>query len=369
MWIEERTGKYRYFERYKDSLTGKTKRVSVTLDKDNDKCRRKAAVMLQRKIETALGVSDTPQDLTLQELIDKYTDYQRKTVKESTATRNEYEAKAVARILGGSSVVNRLTTAFVTDRLLSAGESPTSTNARMKYLRALIRWGYKSDLIPSAALADKLEYLPDYRKKEKLEVKYMEVNELESVLNAMKVKRWKLLTQFLCLSGLRIGELVALDDADVTDKYIHINKTYSYLSGKPSDTPKTDTSNRDVYIQSELAECIAGIRAERKKWLLKSGKRSELFFPDLDGGYLHYDAYRKYLKETTAAVIGRPLTPHACRHTMTSIFAAQGAEFEVISRRLGHSGSDITKEIYYHVTELQRKKDEGQIDKIKVLSG
>ena len=179
----------------------------------------------------------------------------------------------------------------------------------------------------------------------KLTDKYMGLEEYETVLDAMTTTRWKLLTQFLCLSGLRIGELIALDDSDVGEKYIHVSKTYDLRTGTLSETLKTEASNRDIYIQSELAECIKQIRKERRFAELDNGFRSGLFFPDTDGGYLHYHSYRIYFGRLTKKVIGRKLTPHACRHTMTSIFAEQGTSLEAINRRLGHSGTEVTRDL------------------------
>lgn len=368
MWIEKRGGKYRYCERYTDPLTGKEKRVSCTLDRDTAKYQKMALSILQDKISAKLQESAGPDKITLQTLMDKYATYQASAVKGSTAVRNGYQAKACARIIGGESIVDKLTVAYVTEKLLTAGETAACTNGRIKYLKACIRWGYKMDLINSPAIADKISYIPDPGKKEKLMTKFMEPEELQMLLEAMHVNRWKLLTQFLCLSGLRIGELIALDDTDVTLKYIRIRKTYDMKLGVLQDTPKTDTSNRDVYIQPELADCIKEIRKERLIMLLASKTKSRLFFPDASGSYMHYYAYNKYLSETSKRVLGRKLTPHACRHTMTSIFAAQGASLDAISRRLGHSGSAITRDIYLHITGEQRRKDEAQFDNIRVLS-
>lgn len=369
MWVQKRGNKYRFFERYTDPITEIKQCVSCTLDKNNDKARRKAAAILQQKIYEEIQKAGQPGTITLQTLIDRYAEHQAVTVKKSTADRNAFEAAAVVRIIGPDSIVDRLTAAYVTDKLLSAGEAASCTNSRIKFLKSCIRWGYKSDLISSPALADKVDYLPDRKKKEKLAVKYMEQEELEAVLDAMNVTKWKLLTEFLCLSGLRIGELMALDDTDVGDKYIRISKTFDIRSGILSDTPKTDASNREVYIQEELAECIRQIRKERAIMLMSSGKRSSLFFPDADGSFMHYHSYNKYLGEITEKTIGRKLTPHACRHTMTSLFAAHGASLDTISRRLGHESSSITKEIYLHVTALQKKQDELQVDRIKILVG
>ena len=367
MWTQKRDGKVRFIERYIDPISGVEKYVSCTLEKDTAKNQRKASAILQAKIEKKLKEITAPEAITLQQLVDRYAKHQETAVKDSTAMQNEYEGKACVRAIGADAIVDRLTAAYVMSRLLVAKETKTCTNARIKYLKACVRWGYRQDLISSAALADKLEYLPDDRRKVKLETKYMEPDELKAVLDAMQVDRWRLLTEFLCLSGLRIGELIALYDSDVDDKYIYIRKTYAITKSRIHDAPKTDASNRDVYIQPELADCIAKMRTEKRINEMATGKRSSLFYPDYDGGYLHYDAYKKYLKETTEHVLGRALTPHACRHTMTSIFAARGVELSAISRRLGHSNSEITKEIYLHITGEQKRRDEKQVNEIRIL--
>lgn len=55
------------------------------------------------------------------------------------------------------------------------------------------------------------------------------------------------------------------------------------------------------------------------------------------------------------------------RHTHVALMAEQGVSLEVISRRLGHSNSKITREIYHHVTKKMQEKDNQQIKDIKIL--
>ena len=57
MWIEQRGEKYLAVDRYKDYMTGKTKRVSVIIDKDSKQARNKADKILKAKIEAALNQS------------------------------------------------------------------------------------------------------------------------------------------------------------------------------------------------------------------------------------------------------------------------------------------------------------------------
>ena len=74
MWVEQtKKGKYKYIERYTDPLTGKYRRVSVTLDKDTPQSRKQAQKAISKKIEDAeKDVCANSEDITLEELIEKY---------------------------------------------------------------------------------------------------------------------------------------------------------------------------------------------------------------------------------------------------------------------------------------------------------
>ena len=53
MWIEElKNGKYACRDTYKDPLTGKFKKVSVTIDKNTRAERKAAEELLRQKIDT-----------------------------------------------------------------------------------------------------------------------------------------------------------------------------------------------------------------------------------------------------------------------------------------------------------------------------
>jgi integrase len=40
---------------------------------------------------------------------------------------------------------------------------------------------------------------------------------------------------------------------------------------------------------------------------------------------------------------------------------------ESIARRLGHSSSDVTKQIYFHVTEKLKARDEEAMSRVSIL--
>ena len=82
---------------------------------------------------------------------------------------------------------------------------------------------------------------------------------------------------------------------------------------------------------------------------------------------IQYHAFNKYLKENTLRTIGRPLSPHSLRHTHVSLLAGSGVPLDVISHRCGHSDSDVTREIYLHVTQKMKDRDAEAVDQIRLL--
>ena len=96
MWIEEtKNGKYKFVEQYTDYMTGKRKRVSVTLDKKTAAAKRTAIEALTRMIEQRQNVVPEEKELTFSELVDKYREYQKLSVKAATYTRNYYACETL----------------------------------------------------------------------------------------------------------------------------------------------------------------------------------------------------------------------------------------------------------------------------------
>ena len=365
MWIEKRGDKFLAVNRYKDYMTGKTKRVSVIIDKDTKQARNKADKILKAKIEAALQ-AEPAQKYTLKNLKESYITYQRKTLKESTVHRNENILNIVIGIIGSDALCDRITASIIMDKLLSTHKANVTINTYLTRLKAMLRWGYQHDMCPD--IAGKLKLLPDKSERQKIADKYLEKAELKKLLDGMKVESWKNLTQFLALSGLRIGEALALEysDMDTKKRLIHVTKTYAPTT-KAVQAPKTEDSNRDVYMQDELLKLCRTIRAKSKSRALEYGYQSNLIFCNIDGGYITYDVYEKYLRENGQAILGRNITSHVMRHTMTSLFAEAGVDLSVIARRLGHHDSKLTRDIYLHCTQAQREKDNEAVRKGSIL--
>lgn len=370
MWVEERgNGTYKAIERYTDYLTGKTKRVSVTMEKNTAQSRKVAQAALNEKIRQAYSGEKEEKKVTLKELVDEYRKDQETTIKQSTYRRNYFACETIKSILGEKTLVSRLTSRYVRDKFLATREEPGTLNERLKRFKALIRWGYYNDLIADISFLDKLEPFKDVSHREKIQNKFLEASELKELLDGMQHERWKLLTQFLALSGLRCGEAMALllSDLDFKERVIHVNKTYD-SNNHIITTPKTLCSIRDVYMQDELADLCRQIKITTlQRNILHGHPESKLLFSNDTGTYIEYAAYNKYLKDNALKILGRPITPHTLRHTHASLLFEQGLTIDEIARRLGHEDSQVTREIYLHVTEKLKEKDRDRIKNIKII--
>ena len=308
MWVEKtKTGKYKYTERYTDYMTGKIRRVSVTMEKNNPSTKKLARQALLRIIEERQNEEpEEVQPLTLWQLVEHYRAYQKQSVKESTYRRNFYQCKALLEILGADVLVENLTANYIKERFLQTGEAFSTLNERRIRLIALLNWGYENDYITDVAYLRKFKPFKDATHREKIQDKYLESKET------------------LC-------------------------------------------SIRDVYIQPELEPICRDLLLTAKLESMAYGVRTPLLFFNRNGNHINPFSYNKYLRERSEKLIGRRITAHTLRHTHASMLLASGVNIETIARRLGHENSKVTREIYLHVTEKLTERDNDQIRQAKII--
>lgn len=370
MWIEQKgNGTFTFRESYPHPMTGRRMTASVTLPKNNARAKKQALELLNEKIRKKTIELGHPaahsKEITLEELTECYLRDQSRSVSDATYRRNKFAVRKLKSILGANTRVSSITANYVRDRFNDTGDGPGTLNERLARFKALMRWAYSNDYVDDIRFLDKLKKYPDPEKRERLEEKYLEGADLQKLIDAMEVTRWKLLTQLLALSGLRIGEALALQDEDIDlkNKYIYVRHTLDYVTMKLVD-PKTRESNRDVYIQQSLLPVIRQILFEARKMRNIYECDTKFLFFDAAGGPVLYVTYNKYLQEVAKRTLGRSISTHIMRHTHTALMAEAGVPLEAISRRLGHADSAITKNVYFHVTEKLRAKDNEAFEKM-----
>ena len=363
MWITERNGKYIYQERYKDPVTGKYKTLSTTRDKMTSRAQKEAQAYLNQKWEE----TRTGGNLKLSAVNQRYLKALKSEVKEQSYLAAKQRCNKLVELLGDP-YVDRLTAGYIKDILAEKYENPRTRNYQITRLKTVLRWAYANDYMEDSKVIEKLSLFADKRKK-KITDKYLETDEQKKLIEAVDIEHYRLAILFLLLSGCRIGELIALDmsDVDFDKRIITINKTYVHIT-RTIGTAKTEAGIREIRMQSELYDVCREIRSWTLKQRLINGvKNNPAFLLTDNGARLKVKPFDAWFGAKCEEVLGRRLTPHALRHTHTSVLAANGVPLDVIARRLGHESSEITKAIYLHVMEKLKQKDFDAIENVKIL--
>lgn len=345
MWIEKTRNGFRLCDRVK--IAGKTHRITVPLEKDTAQARRRANEALLDKIRRIECPSIKQGLRSLSELY-----IQKKDCKESSRRNTRVALNQIFLVIGDASTATE-----INRKLMESDRNPHTINAYLQQLHAFLRWCYKYGYVEED-IASRLCYLNDKTPKTPDEQKYLEPCELSEALNHLTGMNYYL-CKFLALTGCRIGEAIALNVDDI-DTHVHV---YKNLSNGSITTPKTETSKRNILVQKELRDHLDEYLKWRRLYMLSKGIRTDLLFFSCRGTYIS----KSSLDNALAKIPGKHIHSHMFRHTHVALLAEQGIPLDVISRRLGHNGIGITRDIYYHVTRKQRERDEALIKDVKIL--
>lgn len=357
MWIEKTKTGYRAVERFTDPYTGKTKKVSVSMEKNTASTRKQAEKILSEKIEKKIQLPHS--SATFGELVKDWLAYQQRTYKPSTYQVCRTYSRKLTSAIGQDTLLDTLTARFTVRNIERVYSSTSSQNNAISHVRTILRWGYDNDYIQDISWLSKMKLKKDTHKKKVLADKYLEKEELDALLQSLTKDKWYSLTLFLALTGMRVGEALALEytDIDLKNREIHITKTLSPIT-KEIQSAKTEDSIRDIYVQTELMPLCTRLRSRASE---------NRFISPLVFNGCNYYGYNGYLSKHGLDALGRKITPHILRHTHVAILAEQGIPLETISRRLGHKDTGITRDVYFHVTSRLKEKDNQVIQDVKIL--
>ena len=352
MWIETTKTGLRLCDRYK-GYDGKLHKISVSLPKDTAQARRKASEELLKKMADKSSIGSEMRFYALVELYLKHKD-----VKQTTIS-NYMAAFKQIKIILGDIPVDQITAPLIKRKMTDSGKPASTINRYIMLLNNMLSWaheyGYMNSLIKISSLKEK-------KAKRDPEDEYLEVSELKDVLDQLEGTMSYFICKFMSLTGCRMGEMAALTLSDIDEKYIHITKAWHIAQG--ISTPKTESSFRDIYIQPELHKFLAEYKKWRLEYMMAYNIRTNLLFFSRSGSY-YYES--SLLKQLSKVECPKHLHPHIFRHTHTALLAEQGISLDAIARRLGHSNSNITKQIYFHVTKKIKQLDENALDKVSIL--
>ncbi len=168
------------------------------------------------------------------------------------------------------------------------------------------------------------------------------------------------LWELALLRGLRRGELCGMaDDAfDPAASRITVSVALVLVNGRLVwGKPKSRAGERVVGLDAESVAAGKAHRKQRARERLAAGEAWEdsgRTFTDEAGAAPRPDWVSRRFKEM-AAEAGLPVIKfHAARHTAATLALEGGVDVRIVSEQLGHSRSQVTRDLYQHVSvEMQ----------------
>ncbi|MBC8593096.1 tyrosine recombinase XerC [Oscillospiraceae bacterium N12] len=226
--------------------------------------------------------------------------------------------------------------------LMDKGYTSTSVNRKLSSLRSF----YKFLLKRGEVNVDPLRKIAGPKNKKPLP-SFLKESEMNKLLDetdfgdGFKGVRDRLIIEMFYATGIRLSELIGLDDKDVD-----FSASLLKVTGKRN-------KQRLIPFGDELKEeMLMYVNVRNERVLM----RSEAFFVKEDGERLYKNLVYNLVKRNLSKVVTlKKRSPHVLRHTFATTMLNNEAELGAVKELLGHS-SLATTEIYTHTTFEELKK-------------
>lgn len=369
MWVETLTNskgtRYKYCERY-ELPNGETRKVSITLNSNSTYARKQASIELQNKIKDVIKQLHLDPNITMYEVAHLWLEHTEPTVKIATHINHSLHVKKIFTYIDTSIPLAKVTPIMIENMIHNVYYKEELSYYYAKSIlttvRAIFRHAKRRRIIQDIHEIEDISIKKKpftHTEIAKKQNKFLDAVELKSVLAQLTklAPRVALLIEFMSLTGLRIGELLALRYCDYDEKKatININGTLQYFYKNGSDikrgTPKNIYSVRDVTLDARCVKILNSIITDNKRQSLwfKGYEEQGYIFTAKRGNPYDMQYINKLLKQVH--IEGKHLTTHIFRHTHISILAELGIPLKAIMQRVGHNDPATTLSIYTHVTQ------------------
>lgn len=290
---------------------------------------------------TLIPQSVSVQRMLLNHLIEEWLYLNQGRLKDSTYQKYKsiYETH-IKKEVGGYPVIY-LTPVILkrfADRKQEIGLSPQTVNGILTFIGGCLKYANRQYGIAQTSII--------YLKTNINEMRVLSREEQQRLVNLLLTDTdiYKLGVLVALYTGIRIGELCALQWKDIQDGTIKINKTMQRLStGNGTEIvvgePKTPTSNRIIPLPAFLSVEIEKFRRinEETRFL------STLTHTTIEPRVMQYHFHR-YIKSLDI----QDANFHCLRHTFATRCVEQDFELKSLSEVLGHRTINVTMNRYVH---------------------
>ena len=228
------------------------------------------------------------------------------------------------------------------EHLMDEGKKATTVNLGLSAVRTFYRYALSRHIVakdPAHAVTGpkKAKPLPQFVRESEMDELLDEQHWTEEYNNV----RARTIILMFYETGIRLAELVGLDDADVDMATMQLKVT-----GKRN-------KQRIVPFGEELAAALRDYVARRDRELVR---QSPALFLDRKGGRIGRSVVQRIVKtHLTGFTTLKKRSPHVLRHSFATAMLNNGAGLESVKKLLGHESLETT-EIYTHTTLEQLKR-------------
>lgn len=228
-------------------------------------------------------------------------------------------------------------------------------------LHALFENAVENEIIPFNPMQNIKRPKPRKDEIVKESIVYTE-SEIQNIIECLNQEplKWKALIMFAIDSGCRRGEIIGLkwEEIDFKTGRVNICRNAQYTSGKGTyiSTPKNG-KNRVIYLNPPALKVLAEWKHKQTILHLAQGLSNNGFcFTQDNGEMMNPQAPTSYLSRFGKKYNLPGIHPHALRHTMATISIVNGADIVSVSKKLGHSNTSITLDVYSHANEKAQQR-------------
>ena len=379
-------GKYRYYEKFYDESEGKWKQVSVTLGSKTrqaqGEARRRLGVKIDKKIlehDERYKQKQKFQKMTVREVYNEYKIFRKQELKDSTyAVQSVMLNSVLKNIL--DDLINNVSAKYFQRYFMSSNNSLRYKKSQKSLINLFFKYALKLGYIEYNPL-ERVE-LPKQRKTiediQKKREKFLSIDEMKKFKQSFEVTprevRMNCLIEFMYLTGLRIGEALALmwENINLIDRKLYIKYTLDKNSTSIMEfklnSPKTIDSYRVVSINDRCVEILITM----KQLNTEVKRKNELFvFLSLTGTLINPDTLNIYLKKIAKKANIKNKKPemfssHMLRHSHVSLLTELGVPIKTIMERVGHKDEKTTLQIYTHVTKKMKEDVDEKLNNLEL---
>jgi integrase len=213
-------------------------------------------------------------------------------------------------------------------------------------LSGCLRQAVRDELIYSNPAADRLFVQSKGERASK--IKAFTAEQLRAFLEACRVELPEryLLFRFMALTGVRLGEALALqwEDLDFGGSKALVRRGWTEGRIEPTKTGR----ERTIDVPREITNALKAEERLARKLALSSGQpRVPWVFPSAAGSPIwSQNVRRDFAGVVRKAELPRHHTPHSLRHTYASLQLSAGESIYYVQRQLGHATITMTTDLY-----------------------